>query len=233
MCSFRSILNISFVGDDVTPTPDFQNDIDDTENNGTDELFDPEEELRIDYLFQEFLLSYLALENQTALYKMGHKYKDFVFDCNFRGIDCRKNYSKYWHHFWDYRYGNCFTFNGGMDDDKKNQTTLATHSTGPYGGLTLNLFIETGQYVPEVSQAAGARIVIHNQGEMPFPDEDGINLVPGFSTSVGVRREVIERVDPFNNQSCRASNSHDHEDIYHKNFGSFYSREVCTLIPII
>lgn len=89
MCSFRSILNISFVGDDVTPTPDFQNDIDDTENNGTDELFDPEEELRIDYLFQEFLLSYLALENQTALYKMGHKYKDFVFDCNFRGIDCR------------------------------------------------------------------------------------------------------------------------------------------------
>ena len=58
-------------------------------------------------------------------------------------------------------------------------------------GLTLNLFIETAQYVPEVSQAAGARIVIHNQGEMPFPDEDGINLVPGFSTSVGVRRVYI------------------------------------------
>ena len=58
-------------------------------------------------------------------------------------------------------------------------------------GLTLNLFIETAQYVPEVSQAAGARIVIHNHGEMPFPDEDGINLVPGFSTSVGVRRVLI------------------------------------------
>ena len=55
----------------------------------------------------------------------------------------------------------------------------------------MNLFIETAQYVPEVSQAAGARIVIHNQGEMPFPDEDGINLVPGFSTSVGVRRVLI------------------------------------------
>jgi len=55
-------------------------------------------------------------------------------------------------------------------------------------GLTLNIFIESAQYVPEVSQAAGARIAIHNQGEMPFPDDDGINLVPGFSTSVGVRR---------------------------------------------
>ena len=80
------ILNILFVGD-VASTPDFQNDTED--NSGTDELFDPEEELRIDYLFQEFLLSYLALENQTTLYKMGHKYEDFVFDCNFRGIDCR------------------------------------------------------------------------------------------------------------------------------------------------
>ena len=58
-------------------------------------------------------------------------------------------------------------------------------------GLTLNIFIEGAQYVPEVSQAAGARIAIHNQGEMPFPDEDGINLVPGFSTSVGVRRVCV------------------------------------------
>jgi len=69
-------------------------------------------------------------------------------------------------------------------------------------GLTLNLFIETAQYVPEVSQAAGARIVMHNQGEMPFPDEDGINLVPGFSTSVGVRRVymlmiIIQRKTPL------------------------------------
>ena len=91
MYSLRSILNILFAGD-VTPTPDFQNDTEDdqfTENSGTDELFDPEEELKIDYLFQELLLSHLALENQTALYKMGHKYEDFLFDCNFRGIDCR------------------------------------------------------------------------------------------------------------------------------------------------
>ena len=52
----------------------------------------------------------------------------------------------------------------------------------------MNIFIESAQYVPEVSQAAGARLAIHIQGEMPFPDDDGINLVPGFSTSVGVRR---------------------------------------------
>ena len=55
----------------------------------------------------------------------------------------------------------------------------------------MNLFIESLAYVPQLSQTAGARIVIHNQGDMPFPDEEGINLVPGFSTSIGVRRVHI------------------------------------------
>lgn len=58
-------------------------------------------------------------------------------------------------------------------------------------GLKLNLNIESNEYVPEISQAAGARIVIHPQGEMPFPDEEGVNLVPGFSTAIGVRRVEI------------------------------------------
>ena len=76
----------------VTPSPDVQNitaNNSAAENNDTNEDYDPEEELRIDYLFEDLLLSHLALENDTMLYKMGHKYKDFVFDCNFRGIDCR------------------------------------------------------------------------------------------------------------------------------------------------
>lgn len=82
-----------FAGDGTpTPTPDIQTITEDNsfeENNDTDENYDPEEELRVDYLFEDLLLSHLALENHTTLYKMGHKYKDFVFDCNFRGIDCR------------------------------------------------------------------------------------------------------------------------------------------------
>ncbi|XP_022797297.1 degenerin deg-1-like [Stylophora pistillata] len=196
-------------------------------NNDTTEHYTPEEQFIVDYLFEDLLLSFLALENQTTLHKMGHKYEDFVYDCNFRGIDCRENYSKYWNRFWDYRYGNCYTFNGGVDDDHNNQTILETHNTGPYGGLKLNLNIESNEYVPEISQAAGARIVIHPQGEMPFPDEEGVDLVPGFSTTIGVRREVVIRVDPFNNGSCKHSNSEQKNDLYKVKYGSFYSRESC------
>lgn len=46
----------------------------------------------------------------------------------------RNDYSKYWHQFWDYRYGNCFTFNGGMDDEYHKQTTLKTNQPGSSAG---------------------------------------------------------------------------------------------------
>ena len=51
-----------------------------------------------------------------------------------RILTYRKNYSEYWNKFWDYRYGNCYTFNGGVNDDHNNQTVLETHNTGPSGG---------------------------------------------------------------------------------------------------
>lgn len=55
-------------------------------------------------------------------------------------------------------------------------------------GLKLNLFIESLQYVRELSHSAGARVAIHDQNSVSFPDEEGINVLPGISTSVGVRR---------------------------------------------
>ena len=54
-------------------------------------------------------------------------------------------------------------------------------------GLKLNLYINSRQYVPHISHA-GARVVILDQRELPFPDEEGINAVPGTSTTIGVRR---------------------------------------------
>ena len=53
---------------------------------------------------------------------------------NFEPLPIFRNYSKYWHHLWDYRYGNCYTFNGGIDDNGDNQRVLSSHVTGPTGG---------------------------------------------------------------------------------------------------
>ena len=55
-------------------------------------------------------------------------------------------------------------------------------------GLKLNLFIEQSQYIPELSDTAGARVVVHDQGQIPFPNNEGYSVLPSRSTSFGIRR---------------------------------------------
>lgn len=55
-------------------------------------------------------------------------------------------------------------------------------------GIILNLFIESSEYIDDVSHFVGARIVIHDQKDKAFPDDDGIDLHPGLSTSIGLQK---------------------------------------------
>lgn len=50
------------------------------------------------------------------------------------------------------------------------------------------MFIEQSQYIPEISDTAGARVVIHEQGQIPFPYNEGHSVLPSRSTSFGIRR---------------------------------------------
>ncbi len=53
-------------------------------------------------------------------------------------------------------------------------------------GLQLILAVNQDDYVS--SDVAGIRVVVTSQGEMPFPDEGGITLVPGKLTQLGLRK---------------------------------------------
>ena len=54
-------------------------------------------------------------------------------------------------------------------------------------GLKLILNVEQHEYVGELSDLAGARVLVHNQTKSPFPEEDGIDVPVGAATSVGLR----------------------------------------------
>lgn len=56
----------------------------------------------------------------------------------------------------------------------------------------MNLFIEQSQYIPELSDTAGARVVVHDQGQMPFPNNEGYSVLPSRSTSFGIRRVSLK-----------------------------------------
>ena len=54
-------------------------------------------------------------------------------------------------------------------------------------GLHLILNVNQEEYVDSMGDTAGARVVIHHQSRMPHPEDDGITLVPGALTSIGIR----------------------------------------------
>ena len=55
-------------------------------------------------------------------------------------------------------------------------------------GLKLILNIDQEEYVPEVGESAGVRVVVHPQSRMPFPQDEGIVVGPGVLTSIGLRQ---------------------------------------------
>lgn len=58
----------------------------------------------------------------------------------------------------------------------------------PIAGLSLVIFVEQYDYVPILTEAVGARVVIHNQTDMPFPEQNGISLTTGTLVNVGIKK---------------------------------------------
>ena len=60
--------------------------------------------------------------------------------------------------------------------------------------LALELNVEQYEYVTDVFNTAGARLIVHNQGIRPFPQEEGVNVAPGYHTNIGVTRVKVANV---------------------------------------
>lgn len=54
-------------------------------------------------------------------------------------------------------------------------------------GLMLELFVQENQYVHAVTEATGLKVVVHSQDRMPFPEDEGFEMSPGWQTNIGVR----------------------------------------------
>ena len=48
--------------------------------------------------------------------------------------------------------------------------------------------MEQEQYLGPLTVEAGIRVLLHGQGEMVFPFEEGFSVSPGMSTSVGIKK---------------------------------------------
>ena len=55
-------------------------------------------------------------------------------------------------------------------------------------GLTLTLNIGQDDYMKDIESSAGARIVVHPRGRMPFPKDEGVLAAPGQMSIIGIRQ---------------------------------------------
>ena len=51
----------------------------------------------------------------------------------------------------------------------------------------MRLFVQQDEYMPNITESAGFRLVVHGPDKMPFPEDDGIAISPGFQTAVAAR----------------------------------------------
>ncbi|XP_060082440.1 amiloride-sensitive sodium channel subunit alpha-like [Ylistrum balloti] len=152
------------------------------DNNSYYDSYDPGTAVGFD-----FALEYAILDDSTKT-SSGHQLEDMLVSCSFKGKSCSpSNFS----HFLHYKYGNCYTFNSGF-----NQSITETEKTGPIYGLTLELYLEQDEYVGSLASDAGIRLTVHNQTSMPFPEENGINLAPGFKTGIALKLTEVIRAKP-------------------------------------
>lgn len=136
------------------------------------------------------------------VYKVGHQKVDFIASCIYGGQPCEEGDFKL---FSDPAFFNCFTFTGSESHDVGNKRS--TTNAGPMNGLTLVLFLESflKDSVPPVydehsvlSNAVGARVVLHPHGTMPRPSNEGYDIMPGHSTSIGfIPKSSVRLHEPY------------------------------------
>jgi len=82
-------------------------------------------------------------------------------------------------------YGNCFT----LDLD-----WIKATGSGLRNGVRLVLNVERQEYLPDSSTGYGVRMVVHEKGTMPLPQNEGLTLSTEYETSIGLRMVQINRL---------------------------------------
>ena len=130
--------------------------------------------------------------------QIGHRLEDLVLRCTFLGRPC--NISAEFTHFINSLMFNCYTFNPGIKGQNFN-------SVGQEYGLSLILYLEATNgtrvnapynYHTGITNSIGARVTIHPQGVTPLPHYSGIDVMPGHSTSISYKPQIIGRLgEPY------------------------------------
>lgn len=130
---------------------------------------------------------------------LSHQQKDFSLGCYIGDTPCRAST------FRSANYYQCYTL-------KSQDDAMEVMTTGPTAGLSLILYLENDNanrsrqepYLrwANTANAAGVRVVLHEQDARPTPEDMGFDIPPGYSASVGLIVNRHQKLgEPYN--PCR------------------------------
>uniref|UniRef100_A0AC34QKP1 Uncharacterized protein n=1 Tax=Panagrolaimus sp. JU765 TaxID=591449 RepID=A0AC34QKP1_9BILA len=135
---------------------------------------------------KENLIFLVAAMPRETRKQLSYTLDEFVLRCSFNSEDCDMKRDFQIH--MDPEFGNCYTFNFNDSVELKNSRA------GPMYGLRLLLNVNQSDYMP-TTEAAGVRLVVHEQDQEPFPDTFGYSAPTGFVSSFGLKTKVLHRLN--------------------------------------
>ncbi|GFO21960.1 reverse transcriptase [Plakobranchus ocellatus] len=132
----------------------------------------------INYYFIDHFLKQSSRQQQR---EMGHQMQDMLVKCNFGNEVCTSENFTY---SYNLQHGNCYTFAGSQDSKRSEWLTMRA---GPGNGLSMEFNVQFDEYLPSTT-ASGLKVLIHDNGEVPFPEDGGIMAGTGAATSIAIRK---------------------------------------------
>ncbi|KAK3790662.1 hypothetical protein RRG08_048786 [Elysia crispata] len=160
------------------------------------------------YKLEQKFLRHLCNEPSSVRSQMGHQIHNMLLQCSFAGRKCiARNFTR----SLTSQYGNCYTLQ---------YPKFVSRESGPSDGLQLRLFLETDDYVPGISTSKGIQVVIHDQGTISFPEDEGLAVSAGTETFIGLRRLEVSRLgSPYD--KCTPTEE------FQEKYGIKYTRKAC------
>ena len=128
-------------------------------------------------------------KGQDKQKKLGHDLDDILLDCTFNNNQCN---SIDFHWSYDETYGNCYTFNSGLNSNRSEQIKLKETSIGgPDLGLKLTLYVNIYEELLNDTDnigGLGALIRIGNSSYSSDYLNGGIFIPPGFQLIVNLNQ---------------------------------------------
>ncbi|ESO09387.1 hypothetical protein HELRODRAFT_168368 [Helobdella robusta] len=129
-------------------------------------------------------------------------------------------------HFFNNYHGNCYTFNYGVNL-AENSTLKVSKKAGPRYGLSILFYANQFEYIGQISQSAGLRVIVHDSMRMPFPEDDAILVGPQTLTHIAVTVTKTKKLNGLYG-NCRSEDDHDSSPtLYQTLYNVSYCQKGC------